>query len=213
MKSFTHLALKQVGVQWILLLINHHVMVHVQLVLSMVQQVLYLIFHVQIGLMTMESKIIPFMVCVHILSEWKTDFVVWLAWTDDPSEQTIVAFSSVSIFQVRLPAGDDQTSLLHLIVQIRDTLDCITEYNMSSLTVLPDSVGINDLINDIQSSSGGITTNPIVQLLASGNQNIVGQMISSLSQQFNKMNQESLNEAVLGKSLDNMIKVIFILFL
>ncbi len=119
----------------------------------------------------------------------------------------------MSIFQVRLPAGDDRTSLLHLIVQIRDTLDCITEYNMSSLTVLPDSVGINDLINDIQSSSGGITTNPIVQLLASGNQNIVGQMISSLSQQFNKMNQESLNEAVLGKSLDNMIKVIFILFL
>jgi hypothetical protein len=111
----------------------------------------------------------------------------------------IVAFSSVSMFQVRLPTGDDQTSLLHLIVQIRDTLDCITEYNISSITVLPDSVGINDLINDIQSSSGGITTNPLVQLLASGNQNIVGQVISSLSQQFNKMNQESLNEAVLGK--------------
>ena len=112
----------------------------------------------------------------------------------------IIAFSPISTFQVRLPVGDDQTSLLHLVVHIRDTLDCITEFNMSSVTVLPDSVGIANLINDIQSSSGGITTNPIVQLLASGNQNIVGQVIISLSQQFNKMNNENVDTAVSSKT-------------
>ncbi len=125
----------------------------------------------------------------------------------------IVAFSEVSIFQVRLPAGDDQTSLLHLIVNIRDALDCITEFNMSSISVLPDLVGIANLISDIQSSSGAITANPTVQLLARGDQNIVGQVIGALSQQFNKMNSESLNTAVSGKSPDNIIKMIFILFL
>ncbi len=124
----------------------------------------------------------------------------------------IVAFSAVSIFQVRLPAGDDQTALLHLSVQIRDTLDCITEYNMSSIAVLPDLVGITDLISDMQSSSSAISTNPIFQLLASGNQNIVSQVITSLSQQFNKINSESLNTAVLGKSPDKIIQMIFILF-
>jgi hypothetical protein len=124
----------------------------------------------------------------------------------------IVAFSEVSIFQVRLPAGDDQTSLLYLIINIRDTLDCITEFNMSSISVLPDLVGIANLISDIQSSSSAITTNPTVQLLASGNQNIVGQVIVALSQQFNKMNSESLNTAVSGESPDNIIKMIFILF-
>jgi len=111
----------------------------------------------------------------------------------------IIAFSSVSIFQVRFPPGDDQTSLLHLTIYIRDTLDCITQLNMSSISVIPDSVAIADLMSDIQSLSGEIITNPIVQLLASENQNIVSQIIISLCQQFNKMNNENLNEAVLSK--------------
>ncbi len=142
-------------------------------------------------------------------------FFLLLVWTNDPSQQTIVAFSPdpVSQFQVRLPAGDDLTSLLHLIVNIRDTLYGVTEFNMSSISVLPDLVGINNLISDIQSSSGAITTNPMVQLLASGNQNIIGQVIGALSQQFNKVNSENLNTAVSGKSPDNITKMIFILFL
>jgi hypothetical protein len=108
----------------------------------------------------------------------------------------IVAFSAVSIFQVQLPAGDDLTYVLHLIVFIRDTLDCIAQANTSSVSVLPDSAGTANLINNFQSSSSGLTTNPIVQLLASGNQNTVGQIISSLSQQFNKMNSENVVNAV-----------------
>jgi hypothetical protein len=112
----------------------------------------------------------------------------------------MVAFSPVSILEVRLPAGDDQTSLLHLIVYIRDFADCLTEYNISSVTVVPDSVGINNLINNVQSSSTGITNNPIVQLLASGNQNIVGQVLTSVSQQFNKMNGQNQDKAVSSKS-------------
>ena len=100
---------------------------------------------------------------------------------------------------VQLPAGDDQTLLLNLIVYIRDLADCITEYNLSSITVVPDSAGINDLVNNIQSLSKGLANNPIVQLLASGNQNTVGQIITSISQQFNKMNNENVNNAVSSK--------------
>jgi len=111
----------------------------------------------------------------------------------------MIAFSPVSTFQVQLPSGDDQTSVLHLIIYIEDLVDCITEYNMSSVTVTPDLVGINNLINDIQSSSGSLTSNPIVRLLASQNQNTVSQIITSLSQQFNKMNSESIDTAVSGK--------------
>ncbi len=127
-------------------------------------------------------------------------FFVWLAWTNDPSQTMIIAFSPVPTFQVRLPAGDNQTSLLNLIINIQDTLACITVYNISSVSVTPDTVGMANLINDIQGPSGGVTTNPIVQLLASGNQNIVGQVIASLSQQFNQMNSENLNTAVSSKS-------------
>ncbi|CAF4263664.1 unnamed protein product, partial [Adineta steineri] len=118
------------------------------------------------------------------------------SWTNNFSEQTIIAYSSVSTFQVRLPLGDDQTSLVHLTVYIRDTLDCITKFNLSSVTVISDSIGITSLLNDIQNSSNQLTTNPVIQLLASGNQNIVGQVITSLSQQFNNINNENVDQAV-----------------
>lgn len=98
-----------------------------------------------------------------------------------------------------MPAGNDQTSLLHISVAIRDTLNCITEINISSVTVIPDLVEISNLINDLQSLSNRKTNNPIVQLLATGNQNTVGQLITSLSQEFNKMNSESIDKAVLSK--------------
>ncbi|UJR21041.1 hypothetical protein I4U23_024141 [Adineta vaga] len=121
-------------------------------------------------------------------------------WTDDPSQRITIAFSSISTFQVRLPAGDNQTSSVHLFVQIRDTLDCITELNISSVIVISDTEGITNLINDIQSVSNATTTNPLLQILASGNQNVVGQLITSLSQEFNKMNEANLDKALSSTS-------------
>ncbi|CAF1362531.1 unnamed protein product [Adineta ricciae] len=97
-------------------------------------------------------------------------------WTNDFSQRMVIAYSSISLFQVRFPAGDNQTGSLHLILQIRDTLDCITEVNMSSIIIGPDYVGLTNLIND-----------------QSENQNIVGQLITSLSQQFNQINIDSLD--------------------
>ena len=119
-----------------------------------------------------------------------------LVWTTDRSERIIIAFSSVSVFQVLLPPGDDQTSEVHLLVNIRDQLDCITEYNMSSVTVVSDSAAIDDLIHHIGSSSNNLASNSIVRLLVSKNQNTVGQLLTSLSQYLNKMNNENLDTAV-----------------
>ena len=67
---------------------------------------------------------------------------------------------------------------------------------MSSIRVRPDSLGIADFITTLQSSSNRITNNPIVQLLAGGDQNTVGQVLTSLSQQFNQMNNQSIENAV-----------------
>jgi hypothetical protein len=111
----------------------------------------------------------------------------------------IVAFSAVSIFQVRLPVGDDLAYVLHLMVYIRDQLDCITQFNLTSVTVIPDFDEINDLINIIQTSSNKTIANAIVQLLASENQNIVAQLLTSFFQQLNKMNNENLAKAVSSK--------------
>jgi hypothetical protein len=98
-----------------------------------------------------------------------------------------------------LPGGNDNTSLLNLVVYIRDTFDCITQFNLTSVSVIPDSSSIFDLMNTFQNSPNSLTTNPIVQLLSSGNQNTVGQILTSISQQFNKINIESLENAVSSK--------------
>jgi hypothetical protein len=67
---------------------------------------------------------------------------------------------------------------------------------MTSVTVTSDSSSISDLVNTFQSSTNSLTTNPVVRLLSSGNQNIVGQILSSISQQFNKINIDSLQNAI-----------------
>ncbi len=125
--------------------------------------------------------------------------LIILGYATDRSEEIIIAFSSISEFEVRLPSGNDNTSILNLFVQISDILDCITEYNMTSVIVTSDLLGINDLINTFENSPDSLTTNPFIQLLASGNQNTVGQVLTSISQQFNKINSESLQNAVSSK--------------
>ncbi|CAF1261744.1 unnamed protein product [Adineta steineri] len=119
-------------------------------------------------------------------------------WTTDRSNLLTIGFTSVSNFQLRLPAGSGNESLVNLVVYIRDTFDCITEYNLSSLHVLPDTNDINDFIDNLNLSSSTNNNNPILQLLATGNQNFVGQIIISLSQIFNEMNIENVKNAVLG---------------
>jgi hypothetical protein len=108
----------------------------------------------------------------------------------------IVAFSSVSDIQVRLPSGSDNTSLLNIIIYIRDKLDSTAEFNISSITVVSDTQGIIELINILQNPTSSLSSSSIIQLLASNNQNIVGQMITSLSQQLNTMNIENVENVV-----------------
>lgn len=108
----------------------------------------------------------------------------------------MITFSSASIFEVRLPMGDDQTSLLNLFVRIRDTRDCVTDFNISSVIVMADISSISDLINAFQNSTDLLTNNPLIQLLESGDQNTMEQVLTSVSQQLNLMNSDSIDSAV-----------------
>ena len=107
----------------------------------------------------------------------------------------MIAFSSVSIFQVRLPAGSNQTNL---IVSVRDLLDCSQDVPLPSINIIANTDDINNFINVILNPSS-TSNNEFVQLLSSGNQNIIGQVVISLSQQFNQMNTQSLDNAVSSK--------------
>lgn len=82
-----------------------------------------------------------------------------------------------------------------MIVYIRDTADCVTVYNLSSMVIQSDLTETLNLMNNIADSS----TNPLIMLLSSGNQNKVGQVISSVSQQLNTMNDQTTDEVISSK--------------
>ena len=120
-----------------------------------------------------------------------------LAWTIDRSKLSLIGFTLMSNAEVRLPAGNGNASIVHLVVRVRDRLGATTESNMSSVVVLPDTATINNLMDSLQSTSTISTNNnPLVELLASGNGNTVGQVISSVSQVLNEVNSQNLDKAV-----------------
>ena len=122
-----------------------------------------------------------------------------IGWTNDRTNMMIIGYSEVSIFNVQLPMGDNQTSLLHLYIDIRDQMNCVTEMNLSSVYVFPDNTAINNLLNDLSQTTGGNSSNPIIQLLAGQNQNLVGQVLTSVSQQFNQRGTADIDKATSSK--------------
>ena len=184
-------------------------MARVQSILWMEQPPQYSISSVRIGLMRMKSKIIHYIVwVVHICL--KINFDVWLGLNTDLSTGTMIAFSSVPTFEVRLPTGEEQTSLLTLFVRIRDTRDCVTEFNINSVIVTEDTSSVFELIDAFQNSTDLSTNNPLIQLLESGNQNTMGQILTSISQQLNRMNSDSLSNTVSSK-YHSILLIIFII--
>ncbi|CAF1452778.1 unnamed protein product [Adineta ricciae] len=110
-------------------------------------------------------------------------------WTSDSTKRSMIAFSLLSTLEVRLPTSDLNASVVHLIVLVRDKLDCVQEVNLTSVTIIQDLSAVNDLLNNIKSNS-------LVRLLSSSNQNIVGQVLNSFSQQLNQFNQQNLDHAL-----------------
>jgi hypothetical protein len=116
-----------------------------------------------------------------------------LAWKTDRSKLMIIAFSPNSTFDVRLPAGND----LHLVIHIRDLLDSITEYdNISSITVLSDLTSDFELIKTLRESN-----NELNEMLSSGNQNQIGQVINLISQIFDQINSQIVEKALSSQYL------------
>lgn len=103
---------------------------------------------------------------------------------------------------LRLSAGIGNDSLVNIIIEIRDTLNCVTEFDLSSISVRTDTATTNELINVLQQTNAqSINSNPVIQLLSSGNQNTIGQVLTSLSQIFNEMNLQNLETTVQSQIL------------
>ncbi|UJR08873.1 hypothetical protein I4U23_013128 [Adineta vaga] len=112
-------------------------------------------------------------------------------WITDDSEPIMIAFSIVSNFQVRIPAGDDQNSLVNLVVYIEDRFKCTTKYTIAPMEVFSDRTKIYEFVDNYQQSNNYFT-----QLIKNGDQNTIGQAIILVSQELNQINRESLENVV-----------------
>ena len=117
-------------------------------------------------------------------------------YTANAEEQTIIAFSSVADFTLRLPSPNGNQTQLNLVVTVRDTLDCVVSVNLSTVLVTVDVSSISQLVGELYNSTGALTSNPLIRLLSSGNQNTAAQLITSLSQYFNQIDQQSIDDTV-----------------
>ena len=101
------------------------------------------------------------------------------------TNQLMIAFSSESSFKVYLPSGENQI----LFVEIRDQLNGLTKFNLSSISIEADFQLNNN------------------NLLSTGNQNTVSQLLTTLSLQLNKKTEENINRAVSNGIPISMISI------
>jgi hypothetical protein len=110
----------------------------------------------------------------------------------------MIGYTTSTSFQVQMPIDDLNSTLLQLVVHVRDLTDCMTEWDMHPITVIPDTNSITTLIITIQSTlenNSLITSNPFIHTLYGGDQNDVCQSLISFSRILNMMANQYLQIA------------------
>ena len=120
-------------------------------------------------------------------------------WTSNRSDQWILAFTTLSTIEVRLPVADENTSLINITVYIRDMFDCAAEYDIGPVLVVPDSPEIIKLIDILQDRNNDVVTNPIIDLLTNSNEITIGQILISLAHELNRMNTQTIETMIASK--------------
>ncbi|CAF4796845.1 unnamed protein product, partial [Rotaria socialis] len=131
------------------------------------------------------------------------------AWTKNPDHRLMLGTSLMMRFELRLPAGDGNSSLVVVIMQARDHLNSVTEVNIGNVSVVADTDVINSFVEAIKITSKSNSTmsdkNPLVQLLNNNNSYVTAQVVTTVSQVFNEMNIKSIELAVkMGIPLANI---------
>lgn len=93
--------------------------------------------------------------------------------------------------QLRLPSSINLIST----VSVRDPFNAIREFSLPPVTILPDYSAIGHFIDSLQRSDGDVDNDTIVQLLNSEDQNTVGQLLTSLCEFFNQINNKNIESA------------------
>ncbi|CAF3390976.1 unnamed protein product [Rotaria sp. Silwood1] len=104
-------------------------------------------------------------------------------WTTNSSAFAILGYTIIPTIQVLLPANGNDKTMIHVIARIRDMYGCMTEIDLPTVSIVFDMATTNNLINDVVTipinlvNNTQLNSNPIVIMLAGGNQNRVSQVL------------------------------------
>ncbi|UJR24498.1 hypothetical protein I4U23_005873 [Adineta vaga] len=138
-------------------------------------------------------------ICSNWFDENRITDYSFYASINNSSEKFMLGTTFLSNLQVYLPTSIDNTSWITIIVYIRDELNAVVSVELPSVMVIPDWNEINEFMNMINNN------NSIVRLLESGNQNIIAQIIISISQIINEnVATRIINSSLLTDYLNNL---------
>ena len=108
----------------------------------------------------------------------------------------MLAYTSAALTHVRLPPGDPTTTLVHIMVQIRDNLNSAIEYRLAPVSVVLDSHELKTLIDVLHQPSQIVKNRNLnIRMLAGKNLNTVGQILTSISQTFSHIDSQGIDYA------------------
>ncbi|CAF4665152.1 unnamed protein product [Rotaria sp. Silwood1] len=125
-------------------------------------------------------------------------------WTTNSSAFAILGYTIIPTIQVLLPANGNDKTMIHVIARIRDMYGCMTEIDLPTVSIVFDMATTNNLINDVVTipinlvNNTQLNSNPIVIMLAGGNQNRVSQVLIAQVQALNAMSLKIFQTAVAG---------------
>jgi hypothetical protein len=123
----------------------------------------------------------------------------------------MIGSSIESNLVIQFPANLNNVSLFNVIISIRDKLDSTTKFEIKSIEVITDLNEINTLIYSIeQSNISMLNENLLFELLNTQNENNVGQVLTSLSQLFNQINNQQIENAIRSMLINKYLNKIFV---
>ena len=113
----------------------------------------------------------------------------------------MLASAMVAHFELRLPPGDNETSLLNMCVDIRDTRNSIVRYPLPTITITSNEDTVNEKVDQLQTPLHNASDiNDILGLIINGGQFSLEQVLISLSQVINTINEHDIENAIQSKS-------------
>ncbi|CAF4464255.1 unnamed protein product [Rotaria socialis] len=130
------------------------------------------------------------------------------AWTADIGHRVMLGSTtgsttgsvSSSTFELLLPAGSGDKSSVLVSVQVQDSRNCVTELNITTVSVVTNSNDINELISAIQAAAtknSAVSSNSsLKKLLDNSSPTVVAQLVTTISQTVNQITNNTITTAI-----------------